>query len=174
MAPTLFHEVGFMKTSTKRLTALAALIATAMILSFIESQIPPIVPLPGVKLGLANIAVIFTLYKLGIWQSASVSLIRVILSALLFGNSLALIYSFAGAVFSLIFMIFLKNVVKMHTVGVSVAGAVMHNAAQIAVASIVMETAVIIYYLPWLIISGTLAGIVIGIIGYQLIKRIKL
>lgn len=163
-----------MKASTKRLTALAVLIATAMILSFVESQIPPIIPMPGVKLGLANIAVIFTLYKLGIWQSVSVSLIRVILSAWLFGNLLALMYSLAGAVFSLALMITLKNAVKMHTVGVSIAGAVMHNAAQIAVASIVMETAVIIYYLPWLIISGTVAGIAIGVTGYQLIKRIKL
>ncbi len=163
-----------MKASTKRLTALAVLIATAMILSFVESQIPPIIPMPGVKLGLANIAVIFTLYKLGIWQSVSVSLIRVILSAWLFGNPLALMYSLAGAVFSLALMITLKNAVKMHTVGVSIAGAVMHNAAQIAVASIVMETAVIIYYLPWLIISGTVAGIAIGVTGYQLIKRIKL
>ena len=163
-----------MKKSVNKLTLLAVLTAVAMILSFIESQIPPIAPIPGVKLGLANIAVIFALYKLGIWQAACVSLIRVILSALLFGNPLALIYSLAGAVFSLSLMIILKNGVKMHTVGVSIAGGVMHNAAQILVASIVMETAVIIYYLPWLIISGTLAGIGVGVLGHQLLLRIKL
>ena len=162
-----------MKISTKKLTTLAVTVATAMILSFVESQIPAIVPIPGVKLGLANIAIVFALYKLGIWQAGLVSIVRVALSAILFGNSLGFLYSLAGAVFSLAVMILFKRVIKMHTVGVSIAGGVMHNAAQIAVASIVMETAVIIYYLPWLIISGVFAGIAIGIAGYQLIKRIK-
>lgn len=162
-----------MKISTKKLTTLAVTVATAMILSFVESQIPAIVLIPGVKLGLANIAIVFALYKLGIWQAGLVSIVRVALSAILFGNSLGFLYSLAGAVFSLAVMILFKRVIKMHTVGVSIAGGVMHNAAQIAVASIVMETAVIIYYLPWLIISGVFAGIAIGIAGYQLIKRIK-
>ena len=163
-----------MKIQTKKITALAVCAAVAMMLSFIESQIPAFVPIPGVKLGLANIAIIFALYKFGIWQAASISLIRVFLSALLFGNPLGLAYSAAGAMCSLCIMILLWRVIKMHTVGVSIAGAVTHNTAQIAVASVVMETAVIVYYLPWLIISGVAAGIAVGLISYQLIKRIDL
>ena len=163
-----------MKAYTKKLTTLAVTVAAAMVLSFIESQIPAALPVPGVKLGLANIAVVFALYKLGTYQAALVSVVRVVLMAMLFGNALGLIYSLAGAVISLASMLLIKNVIKMHAVGVSIAGGVMHNAAQIAVASIVMETAVIIYYLPWLIISGTLSGIAIGALGYQLVKRIKL
>lgn len=163
-----------MKISTKKLAALSVTVAVAMILSFIESRLPTFVPIPGVKLGLANIAVIFSLYKLGEGSAAIVSLVRVSLSALLFGSTVSMLYSLAGATLSLAVMIFLKRVIKMHTVGVSIAGGVFHNAGQIAVASIIMETAIIIYYLPFLIISGTVAGIAIGIAASQLIKRIKL
>lgn len=163
-----------MKTSTKNLALLSVTVAIAMILSFIESRLPNPVPVPGIKLGLANVAVVFALYKLGYWQAGVVSIIRVALSALLFGSALSLIYSLTGAVLSLGIMILSKKVLKLHTVGVSVLGGVVHNAGQIAVASIIMETAVIIYYMPWLIFSGTVAGIAIGLTAYQLIKRIKI
>lgn len=144
-----------------------------MILSFIESRLPTFVPIPGVKLGLANVAVIFTLYKLGIWQAASVSAVRVLLSAMLFGTPVSAIYSLAGACLSLLGMVILARVVRMHTVGVSIAGGVLHNAGQIAVACLMLETNVIIYYLPYLVISGTLAGIAIGTAAALLIKRIR-
>lgn len=144
-----------------------------MILSFIESRLPTFVPIPGVKLGLANVAVIFTLYKLGIWQAASVSAVRVLLSAMLFGTPVSAIYSLAGACLSLLGMVILARIVRMHTVGVSIAGGVLHNAGQIAVACLMLETNVIIYYLPYLVISGTLAGIAIGTAAALLIKRIR-
>ena len=163
-----------MKISTKKLATLSVAVAVAMILSFIESRLPTFIPIPGVKLGLANVAVIFALYKLGESSAVIVSLVRVVLSALLFGSAVSMLYSLAGAALSLAVMIFLKRIVKMHTVGVSIAGGVFHNAGQIAVASIIMETAVIIYYLPFLILSGTVAGVAIGIASSQLIKRIKI
>lgn len=163
-----------MKISTKKLATLSVAVAVAMILSFIESRLPTFIPIPGVKLGLANVAVIFALYKLGESSAVIVSLVRVALSALLFGSAVSMLYSLAGAALSLAVMIFLKRIVKMHTVGVSIAGGVFHNAGQIAVASIIMETAVIIYYLPFLILSGTVAGVAIGIASSQLIKRIKI
>lgn len=159
---------------TKRLVTLSAVVAAAMMLSFIEAKIPTFIPVPGVKLGLANIAVIFTMYKFNEGRAAAVSLVRIALSALLFGSVASLIYSLAGAALSLSLMIASRRVFKLHTVGVSIIGGVSHNIGQIAAAALVMGTASIIYYLPVLIISGTLAGIVIGLISNVLIKRIKL
>ena len=160
--------------STKRLATLSVVVAAAMILSFIEAKIPTFIPVPGVKLGLANIAVIFTMYKFNEGRAAAVSLVRVGLSALLFGSFASLVYSLAGACLSLLLMVFSRRILKLHTVGVSIIGGVSHNIGQIAAAALVMGTASIIYYLPVLIISGTLAGIVIGLISNELIKRIKL
>jgi heptaprenyl diphosphate synthase len=162
-----------MKSSTRKLSVLAVTVATAMILSFIESRLPTFVPIPGVKPGFANIAVIFALYKLGTREGVAVSLVRVCLSALLFGSAVSLIYSLAGAIFSLGVMLFLKKAVKMHTVGVSIAGGVAHNAGQIVAASVIMSTNAIFYYFPYLIISGTLAGIAVGIAANMLISRVK-
>ena len=162
------------RTKTKTLAMLSVIVATAMILSFIEAKIPNLVPVPGVKLGLANVAVIFTMYKFDEGRAACISLIRVGLSALLFGSFASLIYSAAGAVLSLSLMTLSRRVLRLHTVGVSIIGGVSHNAGQIAAAALVMGTPSIIYYLPVLILSGTLAGIAIGFISNELIKRIKL
>jgi heptaprenyl diphosphate synthase len=145
-----------------------------MILSFIESRIPAFIPVPGVKLGLANIAVIFTLYKLDEKSAVCVSLVRVALSALLFGSVASFIYSVSGAVLSLSLMILSRRVFKLHKVGVSILGGVAHNIGQIIAAAAVMGSAAIIYYLPVLIISGTAAGIAIGLISNELVKRIKI
>ena len=159
---------------TKNLTTLAVTVAAAMILSFIESRIPAFIPVPGVKLGLANIAVIFTLYKLDEKSAVCVSLVRVALSALLFGSAASFIYSVSGAVLSLSLMILSRRVFKLHKVGVSILGGVAHNIGQIIAAAAVMGSAAIIYYLPVLIISGTAAGIAIGLISNELVKRIKI
>ena len=162
-----------MKLDTKKMTSLALLVAVAMILSYIESLIPAFVAVPGVKLGLSNIATIFALYTLG-WQSAvTVSLIRVILSALLFGNVPSLVFSLAGAAFALAAMIFLSRTHLFSEIGVSVVGAVCHNIGQVLAAVIVMKTLGVAYYIIPLLLSGTLAGIVIGIISGILVKRIK-
>lgn len=162
-----------MRNRTKRLTVLALTVSVAMVLSFIESKIPAFVAIPGVKVGLANIAVIFALYKLGAKEAVLVSLVRCVLVALLFGSVVSLAYSIAGAVLSLTVMILLKRFTPLSSVGVSVAGGVCHNLGQITVASLIMETNVIIYYLPFLILSGTLAGIAIGVASALLVKKIK-
>ena len=161
------------RQQTARLTLLAVTVTIAMILSFIESRIPPLVAIPGIKVGLANIAVIFALYKLGVGAAISVSLVRVALVALLFGSPVSMIYSLAGAVLSFAVMLLLKKLAPLSEVGVSVAGGIAHNVGQIAMASILMETAVVIYYLPFLLLSGTLAGIAVGAISSTLIKKIK-
>lgn len=161
------------KLDTKKLVTLSALIAVAMILSYVESFVPAFVAVPGVKIGLSNIATVFALYALG-WQYAViVSLIRVLLSALLFGNAVSLIYSLSGAFLALLVMILLKKIDKFSSVGVSVAGGVCHNAGQIIAACIVMENAAISLYIIPLVISGTIAGIVIGIVAGILVERIK-
>ena len=158
---------------TLQLTTMAFIIAFALILSFVESRIPAFVAIPGVKVGLANIAVIFTLYKLGVKQAITVSIIRVLLIAMLFGSAVSLIYSISGAVLSLLTMILLKKLTPLSEVAVSVTGGIMHNVGQIAAASFMLSTNVVVYYLPFLLVSGTIAGIVVGIASAILIKRVK-
>jgi len=157
---------------TKKLTLLALTTALAMILSFVESQIPAFVAIPGIKTGLANIAVVFALYRIGAKEAAGVSLVRVFLVSLLFGHVMSMFYSLAGAALSLAGMLLLKKSGKFSCLAVSVAGGVLHNVGQIAMACILLETNVITYYLPWLVLSGTIAGVVIGIVSGLLIKRL--
>lgn len=147
------------------------LTALALVLSWVESLVPPLW-VPGVKLGLPNLAIVFALYRLG-WRDACViSLARVVLVALLFGNGAALAYSVAGAALSLALMGLLKRTGKFSSVGVSVAGGVAHNAGQILVAMAMLETARLAWYLPVLWISGTIAGVLVGIVSGVLVKRV--
>ena len=159
---------------TKKVTVMALTVALAMILSFVESQIPAFVAIPGVKMGLANIAVVFALYKLGWKEAVLISLIRVFLVSLLFGTGASLFYSVAGAVLSLVGMIALKATKLFSSVAVSVAGGVLHNVGQIGMACLLLETDVLRYYLPFLALSGILAGVVIGVVAAILVKRIRL
>lgn len=158
---------------TKKLTLMALTTALAMILSFVESQIPSFTAIPGVKVGLANIAVMFALYKMGLKEAVAISLVRVVMVSLLFGTIMSLFYSLAGAALSLCGMVLLKKIRVFSTTAVSVAGGVLHNVGQIIVASLILETNVLGYYLPFLILSGTIAGIVIGLLASVLIKRIS-
>ena len=161
------------KLTTRQLVTLSALIAVAMILSYVESMIPAFVAVPGVKVGLSNIATVFALYALGWPYAICVSVVRVFLSALLFGNFVSLIYSLSGAALALLVMILLKKLDRFSSIGISVAGGVCHNAGQIIAACIVMETTAIAIYIIPLIISGTIAGVVIGLISGNLVERIK-
>jgi heptaprenyl diphosphate synthase len=158
---------------THALSLLALTVSAAMMLSFVESQIPAFVPIPGIKIGLANIAVIFALYDFGVIRATFVSLIRVFLVALLFGNITGMIYGLFGAVFSLAIMAILKKRSPLSCVGVSVTGAVAHNVGQILAAWLLIGNEKILLYLPILVISGTLSGIAIGIASGILIKRLK-
>lgn len=162
-----------MRNNTRRLTFLALTVSFALILSFVESRIPAFVAIPGVKVGLANIAVIFTLYKFGIKEAAAVSAVRVLLVSTLFGSPISFIYSVAGAVLSLTVMFLLKKLTPLGEVTVSVAGGVMHNIGQIGAASIMLGTNVVVYYLPFLLLSGTIAGIAVGVASALLIKKVS-
>ena len=161
-----------MKASKLSLAALS--VSLAMILSFVESQIPAFVAIPGVKIGLTNIVVIYALYKLGWKYAAVISFVRVLLVGMLFGNGVSIAYSLAGAAVSFAVMVLLMRAKVFSTTAVSVAGGVMHNMAQIGMACIIMETNLLTYYAPFLLISGTLAGIAIGVISAIMLKRVDI
>lgn len=157
---------------TRKITVLAMAIALAMILSYVESLIPS-PGIPGVKMGLANIVVVFCLYRLGWKEAAGVSLLRVFLVSLLFGHAASLMYSAAGAVLSLLGMTALKATDRLGCVAVSVIGGVLHNVGQILVAWALMGPNVV-YYLPILIVSGTVTGVLIGVLAGLIVKRIDI
>lgn len=145
--------------------------ALALVLSYLESLLPPL-GVPGVKLGLPNLAIVFALYRLNWKDACIISLMRVVLVTLLFGNGAALAYSVAGAALSLSLMGLLKRTEKFSPVGVSVAGGVAHNAGQILVAMALLETSRLAWYLPVLWISGTVAGVLIGVVSGVLVERV--
>lgn len=156
---------------TKRLVLLAMLTAVAMILSYVESLLPS-VGIPGVKMGLANIAVIFALFRFGWKEAAALSLVRVVLVSLLFGSVGAMLYSLTGAVLSLAVMALLRRIDRFSTVGISVAGGVAHNAGQILMAMLILQTKQLLGYLPVLAVSGIAGGVLTGLAAALLIRRI--
>ena len=160
-------------TKTKRLCTLALSVALALLLSFVEHQIPPLVAVPGVKIGLANLVTVFLLYALSPKDAFCVSILRVLLSSLLFGSLVSMIYALSGALLSFFVMLLFKKIDVFSELGVSVLGGVFHNIGQIISAIFVLGTASIAYYLPVLLISGVLSGTVIGIISGLIIKRLK-
>lgn len=154
----------------KRLTTDAVFASVAMILSYVEFLLPPIsTAFPGIKMGLPNVVIICALYLYGWKDAIAVSFVRLFLVVMLFGNALTLAYSVAGATLSLIVMIILKKINRFSTVGVSIAGGVFHNVGQILVAMFVFATTGIAYYLIVLSVTGTIAGVVVGLAaGYAL------
>lgn len=158
---------------TKKVAFLGLCITLAMILSFVESQIPVSVAIPGIKLGLPNLVITFLLYKVGWKETVIVSLIRIVLISMLFGNIQTLTFSVAGAVISLLGMILLKKANWFSCVAVSIAGGVLHNVGQIIAACLWTQTAQIAYYLPVLLFSGTVAGGLIGFLAGLMVKRFE-
>lgn len=160
------------KNSTKKISGIGLMIALAFILSYIESMLPINIGIPGIKAGLSNVVVIFSLYVFEPMTTFCIAIVRIILVGFTFGSLASLMYSFVGGVLSFLVMYILKKTDMFSINGVSVAGGVSHNIGQIIVAMIVLKTKLIVYYLPVLIISGTIAGVVVGIVGGLLIKRI--
>jgi len=157
---------------TKKTARFGLLTALALVLAYLESLVPLSFTVPGIRMGLPNIVVVFALYRLGAKNAVLISLLRVLLSALLFGSVLSLAYSAAGAVLSLAVMILLRKSGAFGTAGVSVAGAVCHSLGQILTAAILLETRSLLWYFPALCASGVVAGICIGLLAALLIERI--
>lgn len=161
-------------TKLKKIATLGVLASLAMVLSFVETLLPPIyAAVPGIKIGLANIVNVFLLYKFSVKGTAVVTLIRVLTIAMLFGNLMTLSYSLAGAVLSITVMALLKKTKLFSTIGVSIAGGVSHNLGQIIVAIFITSTIEIGYYMIFLCISGVLSGMLIGIVGALVLKYSK-
>ena len=159
--------------NTKKIVTYGILIAVALVLSYLESLIPPFFAVYGMKLGLTNLVVIIALYLMGTGSALFINILRVLLVGLLSGNLLGLLYSLAGAVLSWIVMMLLKRTGKFGIVTVSIAGGVFHNIGQILVAMLILNTELIAWYLLILWFSGIAAGAVIGIIGGLLCKRLE-
>lgn len=159
---------------TKRLTTLGLLMALAFVLSYVEYLLPLNIGIPGAKVGLANLVVMVALYSIGSKDALLLSFVRVLLVGFTFGNMAMMLYSMAGAALSFLAMLLFKRTKLFTATGVSVIGGVFHNVGQIIVAIFVLETASLIYYLPFLIIIGTVSGVVIGIISRMIITRIKI
>ena len=163
-----------MRSMSRRIARYALLTALAMVLSWLEAVVPVSAAMPGMKLGLTNLVVVFALYRMDLRDAAAISLVRVALVSMTFGNAYSLAYSLAGAVLSLAVMAALKRTGRFSILGVSIAGGVCHNAAQILVAMAVLGTGRIAAYLPALLVSGTLAGAAIGAACGVVTERIKL
>ena len=158
---------------TKKVAMLGLTIALAMIMSYIEALVPLSFAVPGIKMGLANIVIIFVLYRFSLKEAAAVSLVRIFLTALLFGNAMTLIYSIAGASLSLAVQWLVKKWDRFSVLGVSIVGGVFHNLGQVLTAAVLMQTREIIYYMAVLLFSGILSGIIVGLLAFLLIKAAK-
>lgn len=160
--------------SAKRLSTFGMLVALAFIFSYIELLVPFHFIVPGMKLGLANIVVVTALYLLGPKDAFTISFVRIVLVAFTFGNLNTMLYSLAGGILSFIAMAMAKKIGAFSVIGVSVLGAVFHNIGQIFVAMFMLETKTLVNYLPFLVIMSLVTGVLIGIVGGELTKRLKM
>ena len=157
----------------KRIARYALLVSLAMVLSWLESLIVFPGLLPGMKVGLTNLVVVFALYRMSPRDAAAVSLARVALVSLTFGNAYSFAYSLAGAALSLAVMTGLKKTGRFSILGVSIAGGVCHNLGQLGVAMAVLGTARLGRYLPWLMAGGVAAGTAVGAAGGIVVDRMR-
>ncbi len=162
-----------MKHQSKKIAFLGLCAGVALVLAYVEALLPPLyAAVPGIKLGLPNIAIIFILYRFGLREAAAVSFIRIVAVSLLFGNPMTFAYSVVGAFLSLLVMTVLRKLDLFSIVGVSVAGAVFHNVGQILTAMVLLGTAELGYYLIVLAVTGTISGVLVGLCGAMAVKRV--
>lgn len=152
----------------KKIAYMGIFLALAMILSYVETLIPFAVGIPGVKLGLCNLLVVLMLYLMGWKEALTVSVLRILLSGVLFGNIFSISYSLAGGLFSFLVMRLLQKTNCFHVVTVSICGGVFHNIGQLAVAALVLDSYYVMYYIPVLVVAGAVTGAVIGALAAEL------
>jgi heptaprenyl diphosphate synthase component I len=149
----------------RQITTMGMLVALAMVLGFVETLIPINLGIPGMKLGLANIVVVIALFLFDVKTAVVVSILRIILIAMTFGNMSMMFYSIAGASLSLMSMIAVSKIKSFSLISVSIIGGIMHNVGQIICAAFVVRTNGVFTYLPVLIIAGLVSGALIGIVA---------
>ncbi|MCF0151448.1 MAG: Gx transporter family protein [Firmicutes bacterium] len=160
--------------TTKKLTYMALLTAVALIIFVIEAQIPSPIPVPGVKLGLANIITVFAMFRLKPKETFLILVCRILLGAVFAGQMMTLLYSFCGGMCCFFLMLLMRRIVTEEQIWVcSVAGAMAHNLGQLAAAMAVVKTFGLIVYLPVLMVSGMLAGAFTGFCAQYLLKHLK-
>lgn len=161
----------------KKLATNGIFIALALIFSYLEKFIPVefIIPIPGIKLGLANIVTIAALILLDVRSAAVITVLRCVLANMLFGTPMSMIFAISGAILALTIMTVLKTGYNRiySVIGISAAGAAAHNIGQIAAAAVVMKSTAIFAYLPLLLIASMLTGFVTGVIAQSIIRRLE-
>ncbi len=161
-----------MNKKIRRLTELALLTAAALIIFVVELQIPNPFPIAGVKLGLANIITVYSVYRYKWSESALMLLARILLGTLFSANPSAIFYSLAGGIFCLAGMLLLKNIIPISRLWLcSVFGAVLHNLGQLTAASFIMKTSAVWLYFPPLVLCGCIAGALTGLAAQLILKR---
>ena len=160
-------------TKSQKVSYCAVFTALAMIFSYVEAILPINFGIPGMKLGLANLVIVTGLYYMSEKNVFLISLTRILLMGLLFGNGMSLVYSLAGGIFSYIIMVTLKKKSSLSVLAVSVSGGVFHNIGQLAAAAFAVSNIHIFYYLPALLIAGVGTGLLIGIVSEKILKILK-
>ncbi len=164
------NKVG--RKSAGRVALCGMLITVALLFSYLESFLPVPLPVPGVKLGIANAVTIFCMFTLSVPETVTVSVLRVLLAGLLFQSPVVIVYSLAGAACSIAGMYVLKHLPGFGFVGISVGGAVLHNLGQCAVAAVISGTGNIMWYMSVLLVTGTVAGIAVGLVSGVIVRRV--
>ena len=157
----------------KKTAYLGLLCAAAIILGYVESLFPVFVGVPGMKIGLPNLAVVMVLYLYSWKEAIAVSFVRILVIGFLFGNAFSIAFSLAGGMLSLLCMEAVRRFLKLSCTGVSMIGGVTHNLGQILVAMVVVENVRVGYYFSILAVTGLVTGILIGILAAELVKRIR-
>lgn len=161
------------RSTANRVAHIALMTSLALIFSYVEAIIPYNPGIPGIKLGIANVVTVIALYKYGWKDAACVSALRVVLAGLLFNGMFGMLYALSGAAVSFVGMLLLKRTKLFSTVGVSMAGGVLHNLGQLLVAAALIEDLRMFFYFPVLLFSGIISGIAIGIAATLILKRLK-
>ena len=160
------------KEKARKVALYGILIALAMVLCFVETLIPIPIPVPGVKLGLANLVTVTGLYLVGIPGTICVTVLRIVLVGFSFGNPYSMLYGLSGSILSLIVMSAAKKYRLFSQIGISVLGGIFHNIGQITFAALIVRTPGLYYYLPALLAAGCIAGVIIGILGGIMTERL--
>ena len=161
-----------MTLNTQRLARLGLFTALASILCYIESLLPVFPGVPGIKLGLANLAVLFLLLRYTWKEAAVVSAARILIIGFLFGNLFGIVYSFAGAALSLCAMALFQKKTDVSPVMLSILGGVFHNIGQLIAAMTAVESLSLIYYAPALLIAGVITGAAVGAVTAEVARRV--
>ena len=164
---------GILNRPSRRVAFCAVLATLSMLLSYIDSLIPVLPQIPGIKIGLANIVILAALYSLQGRYALMINIVRILLTGLLFTGVTGMLYSLSGALLSFLVMYLLKKSGLFSIIGVSLAGGAVHNTGQLLVAILLVSNPRLLYYLPVLMISGILTGILTGAISFVLINRLK-